>query len=174
MSDDFRKEGELEIAVTPSYSSLSRMAFALRPPVQEEGGDRPSNHMPNAKTHCPFILVIDDEPLVAGVIADTLMLVGYKVETAKNGREGLEKIAACAYDLILSDLRMPELDGVGLYRELEQHHPSVLRRLAFVSGTTEPPEYASFLERTGATVLGKPFALAHLQRLVQRILQDQQ
>jgi len=61
--------------------------------------------MPSAKTRRPIILVIDDEPLVAAVIADTLMLVGYEVETAKNDREALAKIAACAYDLILSDLR---------------------------------------------------------------------
>src|SRR5713101_6587593 len=139
------------------------------------GGGRPPpvDHMPSAKTRRPFILVIDDEPLVAAVIADTLMLVGYEVETAKNGREALEKIAACSYDLILSDLRMPELDGVGLYRELERHAPRLLPRLAFVSGSTEVPEYASFCERTAVTLLGKPFAVADLHRPVQRILQDQ-
>src|SRR5438552_14771685 len=119
------------------------------------------------------ILVVDDEPLVAALIADALGLEGYEVETAKDGREALEKIAARSYDVILSDLRMPELDGVGLYRELEQQHESLLLRLAFVSGTTEPPEYASFLERTGATVLGKPFGITEVHRLVQRILQDQ-
>ena len=119
------------------------------------------------------ILVVDDEPLVAALIADALGLEGYEVETAKNGREALEKIAARSYDAILSDLRMPELDGVGLYRELEQQHESLLLRLAFVSGTTEPPEYASFLEETGAPVLSKPFAVADLHRLVQRLLQDQ-
>jgi CheY-like chemotaxis protein len=120
-----------------------------------------------------WILVVDDEPLVAALMADSLAMEGYEVETAKNGREALEKIAARSYDVILSDLRMPELDGVYLYRELEQHHQGLLPRLAFVSGTTEPPEYASFLERTGATVLSKPFALADLHRLVQRLLQVQ-
>ena len=120
------------------------------------------------------ILVVDDEPLVAALIADALGLEGYEVETAKDGREALERIAARSYDAILSDLRMPELDGVGLYRELEQQHESLLLRLAFISGTTEPPEYASFLEQTGATVLTKPFAVADLHRLVQRLLQEQQ
>ncbi len=119
------------------------------------------------------ILVIDDEPLVVALMTDILGLEGYEVETAKNGREALEKIAARSYDVILSDLRMPELDGVGLYRALEKQHSSLLRRLAFVSGTTEPPEYASFLQRTGATVLSKPFALTDVHQLVQRMLQDQ-
>ena len=129
--------------------------------------------MPATEARRGHILVIDDEPLVAALIADALGLEGYEVETAKNGREALEKIAARSYDAILSDLRMPELDGVGLYRELEQQHGSLLLRLAFVSGTTEPPEYASFLEETGAPMLSKPFAVADLHRLVQRLLQDQ-
>ena len=134
----------------------------------------PAEHVPSTDGRRACILVVDDEPLVAALIADTLGLEGYEVETAKNGREALEKIAGHSYDVILSDLRMPELDGVGLYRELEQQHQSLLPRLAFVSGTTEPPEYASFLERTGATVLSKPFAIANLHRLVQRLLQGNQ
>src|SRR5712692_3757467 len=131
----------------------------------------PAEQVPSTDGRHACILVVDDEPLVAALMADTLELEGYEVETAKNGREALEKIAALSYDALLSDLRMPELDGVGLYRELEQQHPRLLPRLAFVSGTTEPPEYASFLKRTGPTVLSKPFAIANLHRLVQRLLQ---
>jgi len=134
----------------------------------------PAERKPTPPARRPCILVVDDEPLVAALMADTLGLEGYEVETAKNGREALEKIAARSYDAVLSDLRMPELDGVGLYRELEQQRPRLLPRLAFVSGTTEPPEYASFLERTGATVLSKPFAITDVHRLVQRLLQDRQ
>jgi DNA-binding response OmpR family regulator len=129
--------------------------------------------MPSAQTRRPFILVIDDEPLVAAVIVETLVLVGYEVETAKNGREALEKIAVCSYDLILSDLRMPELDGVGLYRELERHTPRLLRRLIFLSGTTDSAEYMRFLEGTAALVLCKPFAIDTLQRLVRQLLRDE-
>jgi DNA-binding response OmpR family regulator len=129
--------------------------------------------MPSPRTRRPFILVIDDEPLVAAVIVETLVLVGYEVETAKNGREALEKIAACSYDLILSDLRMPELDGVGLYRELEWRAPRLLPRLIFLSGTTDSAEYMRFLEGTGALVLCKPFDIDTLQRLVRQLLRDE-
>jgi hypothetical protein len=47
---------------------------------------------------------------------------------------------------------MPELDGPGFYHELKRQQPSLLQRLAFVSGTTEPPEYASFLDRTSRSM----------------------
>ena len=126
-------------------------------------------HIADARHIC--ILVVDDEPLVAAIMADILRLEGYEVETAKNGREALEKIAARSYDLVLSDLQMPELDGVGLYHELERQQPSLLQRLAFVSGSTEVPEYASFCERTAVRLLGKPFGVADLHRLVQGLLE---
>jgi len=131
-----------------------------------------AEHASAAQTRRHRILVVDDEPLVTLLIAEALALEGHEVDTAKNGREALERISACAYDAILSDLRMPELDGVGLYRELDQRNPGLLRRIAFVSGTTQPVEYASFLEETGVPVLRKPFAIDDLQRLVQRLLQD--
>ena len=131
----------------------------------------PAEQMPSADARRICILVVDDEPLVAAIMADILGLEGYEVETAKNGREALEKIAARSYDLILSDLQMPELDGVGLYHELERQQPSLLRRLAFVSGSTEVPEYASFCEQTAVTLLGKPFGVADLHRLVQGLLE---
>lgn len=128
--------------------------------------------MSTAETRRALILVVDDEPLVAGLMADVLVTEGHEVDIAKNGREALEKIAAHSYDLIVSDLRMPELDGVGLYRELERIRPTLLGRLLFVSGTTEPPEYASFLEATHAPVLSKPFRLEDLRRFVQRALAE--
>src|SRR2546428_1491191 len=133
----------------------------------------PTERLSTTDARRTCILVVEDEPLVAALIADALELEGYEVETAKNGREALEKIAARAYDLILSDLRMPELDGVGLYRELERHAPRLLRRLIFLSGTADSAEYVRFLEGTGALVLCKPFDIDSLQRLVRLFLRDQ-
>ncbi|MBI1725649.1 MAG: response regulator [Candidatus Rokubacteria bacterium] len=132
----------------------------------------PVDHMSTAETRRALILVVDDEPMVAGFMAEVLATEGHEVDMARNGREALEKIAARSYDLIVSDLRMPKLDGVGLYRELEKGQPTLLGRLVFVSGTSEPREYASFLKATHAPVLSKPFHLEDLERLVQRALSE--
>jgi CheY-like chemotaxis protein len=117
------------------------------------------------------VLVIDDEPLVARLIVDTLTGEGYTVETAANGREGLAKILARPFDLILSDLRMPVLDGVGLYREVERQRPALVRRIVFVSGTTDIPEYTGFLQTTSVPLLSKPFHVDMLARFVEQCLQ---
>jgi DNA-binding NtrC family response regulator len=69
------------------------------------------------------ILVVDDEADVAGVLAEMLETDEHQVETAKNGAEALDRIQAETFHAIISDLRMPELDGPGLYREVERRHP---------------------------------------------------
>lgn len=113
---------------------------------------------------------MDDDPSVLALIVDVLVLNGYDVDTATNGQEALDRIATRSYDLIVSDLYMPNLDGVGLYRALEAQRPELLRRLGFVTGTTEPPVFKSFLAETGVPFLHKPFNLDDLLQFIQRLL----
>jgi two-component system NtrC family sensor kinase len=125
--------------------------------------------MSGAETRRALILVVDDEPVVMRLIADALAIDRHEVDTVANGLEPQDRIAARSYDIV-SDVRMPELDGVALYRELEKRDPDLLRRIAFVTGTTELPEYASFLDETAIPVLHKPFNLGDLQRFIRQLL----
>src|SRR4029453_6619266 len=84
------------------------------------------------------ILVVDDEGPLATLIAEVLSSDGHRVDTAPNGLAALARVEHNDYDLILSDLRMPELDGPGLYRELERRRPELLSRIAFVTGSAHP------------------------------------
>ena len=126
--------------------------------------------MTDAPPLVTHILVVDDEPLITSLVADLLEADGHEVDTAANGRLALEQIERRSYDLILSDLRMPELDGLALYRELERRQSDLLPRMVFISGTLEHPEYKSFLEQTGVPVLSKPFDLEDLRRFTERFL----
>ena len=118
------------------------------------------------------ILVVDDEPLMAQPLVDALAAEGYEIDVAINGQRALEKIKDRAYDLILSDLRMPELDGVGLCQELERWQPDLLRRMIFITGATEHPDYQSFLAQTSLPVLAKPlpFSLSAVYALTRQVL----
>lgn len=116
------------------------------------------------------ILVVDDEAPLAGLISEILMSDGYQVDTAVNGLAALARIERNNYDLILSDLRMPELDGPGLYRELERRRPDLLKRIAFVTGSAQSAGMEQFLERTGASILYKPFRMQDLQKLTSELL----
>jgi DNA-binding NtrC family response regulator len=118
------------------------------------------------------VLVVDDEPAIAQLVAEVLETDGYEVETAANGLVALEKLEARDYDLVLSDLRMPHLDGIGLYREIERRWPTLLARMLFISGSTTLPEYESFLTETAVPILLKPFALVDLQQVTRRVLAE--
>ncbi|MEX2220584.1 MAG: response regulator [Candidatus Rokuibacteriota bacterium] len=118
----------------------------------------------------PRILVVDDESVIAQLIADVLSSEGYDVDTAPHGLAALEEIGRHAYDLILSDLRMPELDGLGLYRELQQRRPELVRRFVFITGTSEHTDYQDFIDDVTAPVLTKPFDVMELQRVVREML----
>lgn len=116
------------------------------------------------------ILVVDDEPGIAGVLAEVLQLDGHAVEMVGNGEAALEKLAAGRYDLILSDVRMPDLDGPTLYREVERRHPDLARQFIFLTGDIMSPETLQFLAQTAVPCLSKPFTLEMVREVVQRAL----
>jgi signal transduction histidine kinase len=116
------------------------------------------------------ILVIDDEPDIAEILVDILSPAGHHVDVASDGAAGLERVTRQSYDLVLSDTKMPVLDGMGFYRELERRFPALCRRLIFVTGDVLDREKREFLEATGAPFLAKPFDVAEARRLVHRLL----
>jgi DNA-binding NtrC family response regulator len=118
------------------------------------------------------ILVVDDEPGIAEVLAEVFQLDGHVVEIVGNGEAALEKLAAGRYDLILSDVRMPDLDGPALYREVERRHPDLLQRFIFLTGDIMSPETSQFLAQTGVPCLSKPFTLEMVRKVVQRMLSE--
>ena len=120
----------------------------------------------------PWVLVVDDELIIAQLIADVLEGEGYRIDTAPHGVAALERLERRTYDVILSDLRMPELDGLGLFREIEHRYPDLLRRFVFITGTSEHADYQGFIDDVKVPVLTKPFDMMDLVRVVRDLLPD--
>jgi CheY-like chemotaxis protein len=118
----------------------------------------------------PWVLVVDDEIIIAQLIADVLEDAGYQIDTALHGVAALERLERRTYDVILSDLRMPELDGLGLFREIEHRYPDLLRRFVFITGTSEHADYQGFIDDVKVPVLTKPFDMSDLVRVVHDLL----
>jgi two-component system NtrC family sensor kinase len=144
--------------------------FVIRLPasVPPAPGVRGDEELP--PVHGKRILLVEDEPNLSDLLADILSADGHHVDTAAHGIQALELLGEQASDLILSDIKMPELDGPGLYRELERRHPELCRRVIFLSGDALSPESSAFLSRTGALTLSKPFSLDEVRRVVQQTL----
>lgn len=120
------------------------------------------------------ILVVDDDPLLTGWLADALALEGYEVDVADNGHAALQRLDHTSYDLIMSDLRMPHMDGVELYRRLERERPQVARRVMFLSGYTDASEFGDFLSDVRDRSMPKPIDLSSLHRVVRHSLDSRE
>ena len=116
------------------------------------------------------ILVVEDEPLIAALLTDMLSADGHQVDAVGTGVAALEQLARHEYDLIVSDMRMPQLDGPGLYRAIEHRRPELLARMVFVTGSALDPGNEEFLARTRVPWLPKPFSIADLHKFTQRAL----
>jgi len=113
------------------------------------------------------ILVVDDEKNLASTLRDALGADGHAVETAENGQVALAKLRDQSFDVILSDIKMPVLDGIGFYREIQSRDPGLCLRFIFMTGDVVSPETNEFLKTTAVRSLIKPFPLDDLRRVVQ-------
>ena len=116
------------------------------------------------------ILVVDDDALVASAMAAALAAEGHEVDVAEDGVAALARISARRYDVVLTDVRMPRLDGPGLYKELGRIRPELTSRVIFVTGDTLSPATRRFLETVGAPSVRKPFEPRQLRAAVRSLL----
>jgi len=116
------------------------------------------------------ILVVDDEDNLRDVLVEVLTRDGHEVDSAVDGAEGLRRAEAKRYDLVVTDLRMPNLEGPELYRSIRRHHGDNPPRFIFMSANTGIEEYAAFLSETGEPALEKPFNLADMRQVVLQVL----
>jgi CheY-like chemotaxis protein len=122
------------------------------------------------KRRAEVVLVVDDEPDFPSVIGAILAARGYQVETAAGGAEALERLERGRFDLILSDVRMPGLDGPAFYQALEERHPELVGRVVFMTGNILTEDTADFFAATGAPCLRKPFETEDLERVFEQVL----
>ena len=114
------------------------------------------------------VLVVDDQTPVRELVAAVLAADGHAVETARDGADALRVLDGHgAFDLIVSDLKMPGLDGPSLYLELTRRWPDTRPHLLFISGFVESPEYAGC--RTGGERAGAAQAVRGRRPLPRRL-----
>jgi len=115
------------------------------------------------------ILLVEDDRPVADTLALLLGVDRHRVDIAADGIEALERLRQASYDVILCDVRMPRLDGPGLYARVSAECPELLPRIGFVTATSDEPATQEFLARTGAPCIEKPAALDDLRRILERL-----
>jgi len=126
------------------------------------------------------VLIVDDEVTIRVALRRFFTRLGWAVEEASNGASALELLNLDArqsvndrFDVVVSDLRMPGLDGIELYEQLKELHPELVRRLIVSTGDLVSEDTAMFVRTTECVVLQKPFELNALRALVDQVVADE-
>ncbi|HEV2297010.1 MAG TPA: ATP-binding protein [Candidatus Acidoferrales bacterium] len=141
---------------------------AAPPPVSRPVPETPPRFMDRAAAR---VLVIEDEPTVAQLVADVLREEGHQVEAVLDSQEGLTRISRSPYDLIVCDLRMPRLDGPAFYDALVRADSPARHHILFITGDTLGPRTVEFLKSRRLPFLAKPFLVEELKLAVNRVLE---
>lgn len=174
--------GTVEVASSLDAGATFTIALPVMAPAEDlldglptaRGRTAPAGVEPLVSPPAPAggasILLVEDKPEVATMLTDMLSIDGHHVDTAVDGLRALDRLEEIAYDVVLSDVRMPGLDGPGLYEELERRHPRLRQRVIFCTGEALAPDVQRRLDRLQAPVISKPFAMDDLRRALRSVL----
>ena len=113
------------------------------------------------------ILVIEDDAAVLGMLVKNLTHHGYDVIEASDGLEGLKKLESHKYDLVITDIVMPFVSGVGVVSALKQKRPGI--PVIAITGFGKEQETAA-MEKNADLVLSKPVKISFLTEQIARLI----
>jgi signal transduction histidine kinase len=162
--------GSLQLTSHPGQGTTVHIALPATAPEVQAPEAAPE---PAAPALAPgrAILLIDDEAIIAQSLRRLLQRGGHDVTTAATGLEGLAALDERAYAVILCDMRMPDLDGPGFYRELERRHPHLRSRVIFLTGDVLSPDAQAFFTQVDRPHVVKPFKAQEIRRVIQQVLE---
>jgi two-component system NtrC family sensor kinase len=161
--------GTIEVAETSSAGTTFRITLPSADAIAEDGTIIRANAplLPRSPLHGIRLLVVDDEPALRSGLEAFGQLRGFTVLVAANGEEAFEKIRRTAVDAIVCDLRMPELDGFGLYDRLRHDRPGLAARMVFITGDLLSADRRL---ATRQPILAKPFAFERLEEALVSVM----
>ena len=119
----------------------------------------------------PKILLVDDDDLFGDMIEKALIMFGYEVARSRDGKAALKLFDPAAVDLVLTDMIMPDMEGVELVLALRRQHPGVKVIAISGGGSNEPAAYLKIARQIGALrTLAKPFPLETLRATLKECL----
>ena len=159
-------DGHLTVSSEPGKGTT----FSLYLPPLDHAGPEPRSESQPTTTQGrgERILVVEDDPIVRRVTAAMLESQGYTVNTAPGGRQALERISREDFSLVLSDMVMPDMDGLALLRQLRTARPNL--RLVMMSGYPLGDESRELVERGEMCFIQKPVGLPDLCRVIRSAL----
>jgi len=128
--------------------------------------------MPDYNNHTKYIniLVVDDNESIRDTLGSLLEAKGYQVELAKNGIEALNKVKSKPFDLVITDLKLPKLDGLELLHKIKAFDPLVY--VIIITGYSTMKTAVKALNAGASNFLKKPFDFKEIEKVVQKCLHN--
>ena len=158
--------GRISAGAAPQGGALFRVELPVsrRSELAPAGGTKTATQVPSYR-----VLVVDDDCEIAELLREILEIAGHEIDVADSGESALQRLADTRYDIVLTDIRMPGMDGTELHDAICKRYPSLAPRLAFVTGDILAPKVAEFLKRSRIPHLAKPFQPREVTELVARL-----
>lgn len=115
------------------------------------------------------LLLVDDEATLRMVISEILSEAGYAVDIAESGKDALKKISGNNYNLVISDMNMPDMSGMAFYHSVIKNTPQLKKRFLFLTGGPTDA-MLSFIEEANCKYLTKPVKMLELLSEIDAIL----
>jgi len=116
------------------------------------------------------VLLVDDDPAILEILADMMAIFGHDYVTAMNGAEAIEKLKHDFFDLVLTDMMMPNMDGMELLKHINAKYPNI--KVMVVTGYDRAFTYTDVIRAGASDFISKPFNTDELEAKINRIVRE--
>ena len=116
------------------------------------------------------VLLVDDDPAILEILADMMAIFGHDYVTAMNGAEAIEKLKHDFFDLVLTDMMMPNMDGMELLKHVNAKYPNI--KVMVVTGYDRAFTYTDVIRAGASDFISKPFNTDELEAKINRIVRE--
>jgi len=131
-----------------------------------------SNTEKDSSRHNTRILLVDDDPLVLELLGISIGSFGFDFMTAQNGREAIDILKRKNFEIVITDMAMPEVDGMQLLKYVTANHPQT--DVIVITGYTGTFSYVDVIKAGASDFISKPFNTDELEAKINRIIREQQ
>ena len=143
------------------------------PPLEEPKSEKPSDWEEHVERPRRKVLVVDDEMHIRHILQEYLEEKQFDVVAEGDGHAALKQLREQPFDVVITDIKMPKMDGRELFQQIQNDYPNLAPRTIFLTGDTMSEETEGFTRSTENPSLSKPIRLQKVLQTIDEILSDE-
>lgn len=120
----------------------------------------------------PRLLLVDDDPYIREMLRTSITAFGFACDTAADGSEAARKLAESTFTIIITDMTMPNMDGMQLLKHAKDNYPGI--EVIVITGYTDTYTYTEVIRSGASDFISKPFNVDELEAKLSRVIREQE